>query len=130
MYLALQNACLFLNRNFVKANRITLRLIFDACEILIPTLTKLFYKIYYQNLIPDRWKLAKIVPIHKKVDKNKIENYRLVANLCCLSKLFEKLILRQINYLEKINNINLTGKQQPGIKKTKGQPWLAYFYNP
>ena len=34
-----------------------------------------------------------------------IENYRPVANLCCVSKKFEKLILKRIQELEIINEI-------------------------
>ena len=59
-----------------------------------------------------------------------MENYRPIANLCCISKIFEKLILKQIRYLEETNNLDLTGKQQHGFKKIKAQPQPAYFYNP
>ena len=34
-----------------------------------------------------------------------IENYRPVANLCCVSKIFEKLIIKRISELEAINGI-------------------------
>ena len=61
--------------------------------------------------------MAKIIPIFKKGSKNAIENYRPVANQCSISKIFEKLILKQINYLESINGLDFTGKQQHGFKK-------------
>ena len=50
---------------------------------------------------------------------NYIENYRPVANLCSVSKVFEKLILTRIYELEIINGINLAGKQQQGFQKNK-----------
>ena len=37
-----------------------------------------------------QWLISKIIPVHKKGDKSMIENYRPVANLCCVSRLFEK----------------------------------------
>ena len=74
---------------------------------------------YHTGLIPDQWKVSKIIPIFKKGDKNKIENYRPIANLCSASKIFEKLILEQIYYLETTNKLDLTGKQQHGFKKNK-----------
>jgi hypothetical protein len=80
-------------------------------------LTTLFRKIYEQNFIPDQWKISRITPIHKKDSKNQIENYRPIANLCCTSKVFEKLILKQIHYLESKNKLDLTGKSQHGFKK-------------
>ena len=48
-----------------------------------------------------------------------IENYRPIANLCSASKIFEKLILKQIHYLESTNKLDLTGKQQHGFKRNK-----------
>ena len=42
--------------------------------------------------IPAEWKLAHIVPIHKKGDKNNIENYRPISLTCIISKIFEKSI--------------------------------------
>ena len=71
----------------------------------------------------------KIIPIFKKGDKSKIENYRPIANLCAGSKVFEKLILKQIHYLESKNLLELTGKQQHGFKKTKAQPPRVIYYN-
>ena len=47
---------------------------------------------------------------------NSIENYRPVANLCSVSKVFEKL---KINELEIIGGISLVGKQQHGFQKNK-----------
>jgi hypothetical protein len=100
-------------------DRIPLRIICDAKEHLLAPLTVLFCKIYDQKSIPEQWKMAKIIPIFKKGSKTAIENYRPIANQCCISKIFEKLILRQINYLESINKLDFTGKQQHGFKKNK-----------
>ena len=69
--------------------------------------------------MPEQWKVSKIVPIFKKGCKTKIENYRPIANLCSSSKIFEKLILKQIHYLESKNKLDLTGKRQHGFKKNK-----------
>lgn len=63
--------------------------------------------------------MCKINPIFNKGCKNQIENYRPIANLCSASKIFEKLILNKIKYLEKTNNLDFTGKQQHGFKKSK-----------
>ena len=48
-----------------------------------------------------------------------IENYRPVANLCCVSKVFEKLILKRIYDLESLNGIYIGGNQQHGFMKNK-----------
>jgi hypothetical protein len=106
-------------------DRIPARIICDAREILKKPLAILFEKIYSNNTIPEQWKIAKIPPIHKKGSKNQIENYRPISNLCSFSKNFEKLILNEIGYLEKTNNIDLTGIQQHGFKKSKSTSTAA-----
>ena len=54
-----------------------------------------------------------------KGEKSMIENYRPVANLCCVSKIFEKLILKRIQDLESISGISVGGNQQHGFAKSK-----------
>ena len=100
-------------------DRIPVSVIVDACDILLPPLTTLFRLIYAQKTIPDQWRMAKIIPVFKKGNKSQIENYRPIANQCSTSKIFEKLILKQIHYLESTNNLDFTCKQQHGFKKNK-----------
>ena len=82
-------------------------------------MAQLFDNIYNTCVIPEQWKVSKIIPIFKKGSKSQIENYRPIANLCSASKVFEKLILKQIHYLESKNCLDLTGKQQHGFKRNK-----------
>ena len=100
-------------------DRIPTRILVDAKKFLLPPLTELFYKIYHQKIIPEQWSIAKIIPVFKKGSKTEIENYRPIANQCSISKIFEKLILKQINYLESVNKLNFSGKQQHVFQKNK-----------
>ena len=53
---------------------------------------------------PNEWKKANIVPIHKKSDKQLIQNYRPVSLLPICGKIFEKVIFNSLfEYLEKNN---------------------------
>ena len=79
----------------------------------------MFSKIYHRNEIPTQWKIAKVNPIFKKGDKSEISNYRPISNLCCTSKIFEKLILKRIIDIQEQNKVDLTGHQQHGFKKNK-----------
>jgi hypothetical protein len=92
-------------------DRIPLCCISDVKNVLLTPFSVLFNKIYVTQTIPEQWKVSKIIPIFKKGNTNQIENYRPIANLCSASKIFERLILKQINYLESKNALDLTGKQ-------------------
>ena len=72
----------------------------DGLEQLLDPLTDLFKLIYSEKVISDQWLVSRITPVHKKGNKSLIENYRPVANLCSVSKVFEKLILNRIYELE------------------------------
>ena len=106
-------------------DRIPQRVLVDGAQVLVVPLKVLFQKIYYQNTLPEQWLISKITPIHKKGPKNKIENYRPIANLCSTSKLFERLILKQIQKIELHSNVDLSGKQQHGFKKCKSTSTLG-----
>ena len=100
-------------------DRIPLRILKEGAPILSRPLSVLFHKIYVTKKIPDQWKIAKVIPLHKKGDKHEMINYRPISNLCAASKVFEKLILKHLMQIEEENNINLTGKQQHGFKKNR-----------
>ena len=51
-------------------------------------LTALFNISFVTGCIPDEWKLASIVPLHNKYDRNSIENYRPI----CLASLVMKIL--------------------------------------
>ena len=98
-------------------DRIPVCIIADARVILTDPMSQLFEKMYAPGLLPEQWEVSKIISVFKKGDKTKIENYCPIANLCSGSKVFEKLILKQIHYLESKNKLDLTGKQQHGLNK-------------
>ena len=56
---------------------------------------------------PNEWKTASTVPIHKKGDKQLIQNYRPVSLLPTCGKIFEKLLFNSLfKYLENNNLLN------------------------
>ena len=58
------------------------------------------YRIFSQSLsggyVPNIWKKADIIPIHKGGDKSKVTNYRPISLLPTLSKILERLVYRHI----------------------------------
>ena len=76
-------------------------------------------QVIHQNILlssicPDMWKLANVIPIFKKGDKQLIKNYRPISLLPICGKIFEKIIFNNVyNYL---NTNNLITKNQSGLR--------------
>ncbi len=60
------------------------------CHILAP-LVHVLNLSFAQGKVPDECKVAKVVPIHKRNDKQIFTNYRPVSVLSAFSKILEKL---------------------------------------
>ena len=56
-------------------------------------LVNLFNRILDTGKYPALWSFGLIVPIHKKDDRSKVENYRGITLLSALGKLFTSIIL-------------------------------------
>ena len=57
----------------------------------------IIYKNYIDTgIFPDSWKKSNIIPVHKKEDKQLLENYRPVSLLPILGKAIEKIIYNDI----------------------------------
>ena len=74
-------------------------------------------EIIFQNILvastyPDTWKLANVISIFKKGDKQSINNYRPISLLPNCGKIFEKIIFDN-KYL---NSNNLITKNQSGFR--------------
>ena len=84
------------------------------CEISAP-LASIFSKSLADAKIPLDWKRANVVPIFKKGDKSKVENYRPVSLTSLACKVLESIIKdKLINFLEENN---LIGNTQHGFRK-------------
>jgi len=83
-------------------------------HILVPYLKDLFNLIQTKGEIPPTWKIAKIIPIHKKGNTNNVENFRPVSNISSIAKIFELCVLQR---LEALDQDHLLGNFQHGFRK-------------
>lgn len=64
----------------------------NCADVLSKSITFLYNKSLELGCLPNKWKLANIVPVFKSGDKNNIINYRPVSLLSVVSKILERLI--------------------------------------
>ena len=84
-----------------------------AKEIVHP-LTTIFNRSLITGKVPNSLKIAKVIPIHKKDDKEIFSNYRPVSVLPCFSKILERLIFNRCT--EFIENNNILNAKQFGFR--------------
>ena len=71
-----------------------------ANEIVEP-LTRIFNLSISTGIVPDKLKIANVIPIYKKDDAEKFSNYRPVSLLPCFSKILERLVFnRCVEYID------------------------------
>ena len=68
----------------------------NCAASLAKPLTAIFNVSYVTGCIPQDWKLASIVPIHKKDEKGCVENYRPVSLTSLTMKIFERCIKKEL----------------------------------
>lgn len=67
------------------------------------------------SYFPDKWKVAKVIPIPKPgKDQSDPSNYRPISLLCSISKIFEKVILSRLN--DHISKCDIIPNEQFGFR--------------
>jgi len=90
------------------------RLLKSCSQSLATPLSLLFNYILASEQFPLLWKTVSILPLHKKGSHYDVTNYRPIALLPSLSKVFEKLVHKHLSYLE---SNNLPNHRNSGFRK-------------
>ena len=72
------------------------RLLTETAYQIAPSLCALFNKSLRCGSLPDDWKLANVVPVHKRGEKSYVANYRPISLLSLISKVLERCVLYNI----------------------------------
>ena len=84
---------------------ITSRVMKTLANTIAPILCVIFRRSYETGEVPDDWRDANVVPIHKKGDKTDPGNYRPISLTCIACKLMEHIIASNIMTHGDDNNI-------------------------
>jgi len=99
------------NKKCFGPDMIPLKVAKDFCE-LYPDLAIGLFNEYSARGIPQEWKTARILPLFKSGDRLTIKNYRPIANLCSMGKIFEKMVLHKLE----AETLNMGGISQHGFR--------------
>lgn len=105
------------NSNSVGIDELSSNLLKISVNYLVYPLTFLINYSLEEGIFPKIFKMAKVIPLHKKGDKLLIENYRPISLLCTLSKVLEKIIFNKITLF--LNKHNILSNCQHGFRKGK-----------
>ena len=72
------------------------RIIKLCAEGLCPSFTKLINRSFVLGKYPSQWKLANVIPLHKKENRQFKPNYHPVSLLSSLFKLCEKVVFKRL----------------------------------
>ena len=72
---------------------------------LVTPLAVIFTQLLSVAFVPDVWKRATIVPVHKKGSVKVISNYRPISVTCVTCKIFERVIANKIRDHLTVNNV-------------------------
>ena len=99
--------CNLLNKTSTGSDGISNKVIKLASPAVVPCLIKLFNRCLKAEYFPLVLKVAKVIPIYKQGDSNEFENYRPIALLPPIAKVFERLLYdKMMSYIQKYKLIN------------------------
>ena len=82
----------------------------QCMDVYLPSLTEAINHAITGNTFPEQLKRSEVISLHKKEDPLKKENYRSVSLVPHVSKVFERIIYKQINvYMQDKLSKHITG---------------------
>lgn len=103
---------------------IPLKIIKYAKLKFVPIITDIINECLDLGVMPDEWKSAIVTPLFKKGDNDDVNNYRGIAVLALIAKVFEKIIAMQILNFFNTNELLFPG--QHGFRSNHGCETLLH----
>ena len=77
-------------------DKITTEMVKNMGRVGKEELRKLLNTVWQEGRVPEEWEVAMIVPIYKTGDKGQCKNYRGIALLGTIAKVYEKILVKRI----------------------------------
>lgn len=80
-------------------------------------MVELMKSIWKESIIPQDWRNGRIVPLHKKGDKEKIENYRSISLLCTAYKIYAEILRKRLE--KEVEIKEMLPESQSGFRRRR-----------
>ncbi|KAK3083103.1 hypothetical protein FSP39_014041 [Pinctada imbricata] len=104
------------------------KMIKPICNEIAKPLSKIFNLSLKNQKFPSDWKIANVIPVFKKKDPLKVENYRPISLLCIIAKIFEKCIYKYLHNFIVFNHL-ITPHQSGFTKNDNTVNQLLFLSN-
>ena len=98
------------SKNSSRHDGISARFLKKILAIITPPLTHIVNQSLCTGILPDRLKIAKVIPLFKKGDQHVLDNYRPISLLPAIPKVFEKIVYNQLFKYFTDNNLFYTSQ--------------------
>ena len=88
-----------------KTDNIPARLLKDGDPVISECLTHIINLSFASGVMPNDWKIARVVPLFKSGNRQEMNNYRSVSILPVISKIAEKVVYHQLSSYLDANNL-------------------------
>ena len=96
-------------------DNISPKILKENTDIFVTPLLHLIYLSFQTSIVPDKLKIARVIPIHKKEDRFCVDNYRPISLLSTVNKLLEKLMHKRL--VSFLNQHKILYKYQFGFRQ-------------
>lgn len=114
---AIEKASISCNKSTEKINKISLQRWIHGGEAVRRGLVEVIKQVWKEGIIPRDWRKSVVVPIFKKRDQEKMENYRRVSLLCTGCKIYAEVLRIR---LEEVERLDMIPEIQEGFRKGRG----------
>lgn len=104
----------FTNKQSSDYTDMNMHLIKQIIDVILEPLTYICNLSFSVGKFPDHMKIAKVIPLFKKGNKNHLSNYRPISLLPQFSKILEKLFVNRLNKF--LNKYNILSNHQYGFR--------------
>lgn len=105
-------------------DEVPFKIIKDVAALILPVLVDICNCSLSTGTVPDAMKLAKVIPIFKKGNRDEVSNYRPIALLSAFSKILERLMYNRLMHF--CDSCGILSDSQHGFRKGRNTVSAAY----